>query len=198
MLIRFPQDESGANRKLSRPWHGPYRVVDVSPTGVTAVKLYFPNDPPIQVHQLRVCPCPPAFTPGFYWYGQKRLRPGRPPKWIEQLLADPPCSQECDSNGQSMDPQETTRFDQTGHSDTDTLAVPLDENEEEPNQMEPVDSGLSQHSGESHCPEEETDRPRLESGDKLRHQEHKKPVRTRTRTVVPPDRLMRIRSGRAS
>ena len=27
VLVRFPQEESGKNRKLSRPWHGPYRVV---------------------------------------------------------------------------------------------------------------------------------------------------------------------------
>ena len=26
VMIRFPQDETGKERKLSRPWHGPYRV----------------------------------------------------------------------------------------------------------------------------------------------------------------------------
>ena len=26
VLVRFPQEESGRQRKLSRPWHGPYRV----------------------------------------------------------------------------------------------------------------------------------------------------------------------------
>ena len=28
ILVRFPQDESGRWRKLSRPWHGPYRILD--------------------------------------------------------------------------------------------------------------------------------------------------------------------------
>ena len=43
----------------------------------------------IQVHQSRVCPCPPAFPAGYYWYGPKRKEPGRPPKWIDKLLSDP-------------------------------------------------------------------------------------------------------------
>ena len=37
VLVRFPQDESGAARKLSRPWHGPYRVVQCSGPDVTVV-----------------------------------------------------------------------------------------------------------------------------------------------------------------
>ena len=36
--------------------------------------------------QTRVTPCPPAFPAGYYWYGDKRTRPGRPPKWVDQLL----------------------------------------------------------------------------------------------------------------
>ena len=39
ILIRFPSDESGKQRKLSRPWHGPYRVVASTPTGVSANKI---------------------------------------------------------------------------------------------------------------------------------------------------------------
>ena len=27
VLVYFPQDETGKNRKLSQPWHGPYRIV---------------------------------------------------------------------------------------------------------------------------------------------------------------------------
>ena len=27
VLVYFPQDETGKTRKLSLPWHGPYRVV---------------------------------------------------------------------------------------------------------------------------------------------------------------------------
>ena len=42
VLIRFPAEESGRLRKLSRPWHGPYRVTSLNDTNVTAVKVYFP------------------------------------------------------------------------------------------------------------------------------------------------------------
>ena len=27
VLIYFPQDETGKSRKLSHPWHGPYRII---------------------------------------------------------------------------------------------------------------------------------------------------------------------------
>ena len=38
VLIRHPQEESGPNRKLSRPWHEPFRITGVEKTGVTAEK----------------------------------------------------------------------------------------------------------------------------------------------------------------
>ena len=44
ILIRFPQEESGRNRKLSQPWHGPFRVVSCADPDVTAVKVYRPQD----------------------------------------------------------------------------------------------------------------------------------------------------------
>ena len=68
VLIRFPSEETGKFRKLSQPWHGPYRVTSCNETNITAAKIYFPREDPIQVHQLRVKPCPP----GFFWYGAKR------------------------------------------------------------------------------------------------------------------------------
>lgn len=32
LLVQFPQDESGRNRKLSNPWHGPYYVTSLNDT----------------------------------------------------------------------------------------------------------------------------------------------------------------------
>ena len=75
VLIRFPQEETGANRKLSCPWHGPYRVVDSDATGVTAVKVYASQEDPIHVHQSH------------WWCGNRSSSPGRPPKWVDQYLA---------------------------------------------------------------------------------------------------------------
>ena len=86
VLVKFPADETGKARKLSRPWHGPYRVVDIRQPDVTVVKVYRPQDGRIQIHQTRVTPCPPAFPAGYFWYGDKRPRPGRPPKWVDELL----------------------------------------------------------------------------------------------------------------
>ena len=53
ILVRFPQDESGRWRKLSRPWHGPYRILDKSDPDVTCIKVYYPQDGPVHVHQSR-------------------------------------------------------------------------------------------------------------------------------------------------
>ena len=50
----MPQDESGPQRKLSRPWHGPYRIVSISDPDVLLTMVYFPQDRTIQVHQSRV------------------------------------------------------------------------------------------------------------------------------------------------
>ena len=86
VLIYFPQDESGRWRKLSRPWHGPYRITEKTDPDVTCVKVYHPQDGPIHIHQSRVCPCPADFPAGYFWYGGKRRGPGRPPKWVDRLL----------------------------------------------------------------------------------------------------------------
>ena len=39
VLVKFPQDETGRNRKLSQPWHGPYRVLDWCDTDVLVEKV---------------------------------------------------------------------------------------------------------------------------------------------------------------
>ena len=60
ILIRFPAEETGARRKLSRPWHEPYRVISKNGPDVTATKVYFPTESQIQVHMSRTCACPPV------------------------------------------------------------------------------------------------------------------------------------------
>jgi len=87
-MVRFPADETGRLRKLSRLWHGPYRISAINGPDVSVSKVYYPQDGGIQVHQSSVKPCPLNFPAGFYWYGGKRRAPGRPPKWVEQILAD--------------------------------------------------------------------------------------------------------------
>ena len=58
ILVRFPQEEARKQRKLSRPWHGPYRVMSRDDPDVTAVRVYAPQDKQIRVHLSRVTPCP--------------------------------------------------------------------------------------------------------------------------------------------
>ena len=87
VLVRFPNKESRKQRKLSRPWHGPYRVLSSNDPDVTVVNIYFPKDNQIQVHQSRVKPCPSEFPAGYYWYGKTKKGPGHPPKWVDQLLS---------------------------------------------------------------------------------------------------------------
>ena len=98
VFVYFPSEETGKMRKLSRPWHGPYRIISRNDPDVTVTKVYFPDDPPLQVHQLRVKNCPMSFPCGYYWYGSKRPRPGRPPKWVEKFMNQPPAVSETNSS----------------------------------------------------------------------------------------------------
>ena len=70
VLVYFPQDETGKHWKLSQSWHGPYRTVSRDDPNVTVIKMYFPEDLQIQVHQSRVQMCPDSFPTGLYWYGK--------------------------------------------------------------------------------------------------------------------------------
>lgn len=88
VLVRFPQEESGKQRKLSRPWHGPYRIIAKDDQDVTMAKVYFPEEGQIQVHQSQVCSCPPHLPAGFYWYGGNRKSPGRTPQWVQKLFCN--------------------------------------------------------------------------------------------------------------
>ena len=94
VLVKFPHDETGRYRKLSRPWHGPYRVLSLSDTGATLAKVYFPEEDQLYVHLSRVKPCPIAFPCGFYWYGGKQYANRNPPRWVDQLLQDEAPTQE--------------------------------------------------------------------------------------------------------
>ena len=99
VLICFTSDETGKQRKLSRPWHGPYKVITVNDTNLTATKVYFSREDTIKVHRVRAKPCPEGFMAGYYWYGNKRKGPGRPPKWVENALDDTSdCGQESEED----------------------------------------------------------------------------------------------------
>lgn len=87
VLVKFPQEESGRLRKLSRPWHGPYRILSLDLPDATVTKVYHPKEEPLQVHLTRIRPCPPMFPHGFYWYGGTQYSPGKIPQWVQTLLS---------------------------------------------------------------------------------------------------------------
>ena len=88
ILIKFPHEESGKNRKLSRPWHGPYRLLSCTDTDVVAAKVYFPDEGHIQVHQNRTTICPRDFPNGYYWYGKSQSSNKPCPQWLDAVLGN--------------------------------------------------------------------------------------------------------------
>ena len=74
--------------KLSRPWHGPFRVVFWEDPDMTVMNVYFPGDAPIKLHQNQVSHCHKEFLAGYFRYGGKRKGTGKPTKWVEELLSN--------------------------------------------------------------------------------------------------------------
>ena len=109
MLVKFPSDETGKQRKLSQPWHGPYRIIDCNETNVTVQKVYGTQNSQIQVHRSPVTPCPAELPPGFFWYGRKHHCPGNRPQWVKNLFV--PQSPTNESHVHSEDGERTLAND---------------------------------------------------------------------------------------
>ena len=45
VFVYLPSEETGKLRKLSQPWHGPYRITSRDDPSVTVTKVYLPDDP---------------------------------------------------------------------------------------------------------------------------------------------------------
>ena len=58
VMVYMPYERTGKNRKLSRPYFGPYRVEEVHPNGVTVRPVDRPSHDTIRVNQDRVTLCP--------------------------------------------------------------------------------------------------------------------------------------------
>ena len=164
--MRFPHEESGKQRKLSRPWHGPHRVTQRNDPDITMVKVYFPEEGAIQVHQSRVCLCPPKLSAGFYWYGGRRKSPRHLPLWLAKLLSE-----------ETEDPEVPDQSEDSVDEDIESEQVELesclsDEDEYEPIEQpstEPVDKLSSESTPATH---------------------HRYPLRNRDGHVQLPNRFM--------
>ncbi len=87
VFVRFPQEETGRLRKLSRPWHGPYRITTLSGPDVCVTEVYHP-DSKKKIHISRVKLSPQGLPTGFYWYGGNRKSLGHVPTWVDGILQD--------------------------------------------------------------------------------------------------------------
>lgn len=71
-------------------------------------------------------PYPPQFLAGLYWYGNRRARPGRPPKWVEKLLRGQ--QDVAELSGEEPDPSPDTADEEEEEStDLDESAEEKDE-----------------------------------------------------------------------
>ena len=86
VFVKFPAEESGKNWKMSRPWCGPFRILERRDPNLIMRSVSFPEEPSMLVHQLRVCPCPNHLPEGFFWYGSRRRSPGQTPAWLDRCL----------------------------------------------------------------------------------------------------------------
>ena len=57
VMVYMPSEVQGKDRKLARPFHGPYRVVSLTPTNAEVVLVDLPREPSIFValHRVRRC-----------------------------------------------------------------------------------------------------------------------------------------------
>ena len=113
VFVKFPHEETGKRRKLSRPWHGPYRVSSVCEPTICVTSVYFPTTEAIKIHLSRVKACPPNLPAGFYWYGGNKKSLGHTPKWVDGLL-----SQDV-SNNSDVDDSDSHDTQDLGNADTD-------------------------------------------------------------------------------
>ncbi len=113
---------------------------------VTESKVYFAQDGSIQVHQSRVAPCPTGFPSGYYWYGIRRHSPGRPPKWVQNLLQDDG-PEEVPMSGAGEEGEPSEGDPRVGDNEADTGA------EGDSEEVVSLDPDLA--SGEDRDPEEE-------------------------------------------
>ena len=164
-------------RKLSRPWHGPYRVVQVKSTGVVVQRVYNSKGDQICVHLHRVTKCPPSFPAGYYWYGDHRYGPGWPPKWIEQLM--PAHNTPLPESAKGTEDQ--SEVDPEGSSELECEENPSAETAEGTKDRPEVDFGRA---SELECQvNPSTDHPFVTP----KHPQQPPRVRTHTRTVRAPD-----------
>ncbi len=72
-MVFMPQETQGKLRKLALPYHGPYRIIELTPNGATVRPVDKPTMEPILVNLDRVTLCYTEL-PGVSWLGPRATR----------------------------------------------------------------------------------------------------------------------------
>ena len=89
VMVYMPSEVTGKNRKLARPYHGPYRIVAVTPTNAEVKLIERASEPSIFVAIDRVRKCYPEL-PDRCWTGRKQSRKRRSKRQTATSPSDEP------------------------------------------------------------------------------------------------------------
>ena len=70
VMVYMPSEVTGKNRKLARPYHGPYRITAVTPTNAEVILIERASEPSIFVAISRLRKCYPEIS-DTCWTGRK-------------------------------------------------------------------------------------------------------------------------------
>ncbi len=70
----MPGDVRGKAWKFSRPFHGPHRILELTPTNANVRLVDRPQDKPIFVSLSRLRVCPDEIPAGETWSGRRQRR----------------------------------------------------------------------------------------------------------------------------
>ncbi len=76
VMVYMPQEKTGKKRKLGLPYHGPYRVLEVHPNGLSVRPVDKPEENPILVNVDHVTSYPGELADES-WLGNRTRRPPR-------------------------------------------------------------------------------------------------------------------------
>ena len=71
VFVHMPGDVQGKAWKFARPFHGPYRILELTPTNASVCLVDKPQDAPIFVSLDRVRRCPKEIPDGETWSGKR-------------------------------------------------------------------------------------------------------------------------------
>lgn len=83
VILLKPSEKTGEARKLARPFHGPYRVTELSSTNAYIRRVDRPQDDPVFVSLQRLRRCPDEI-PDEFWPPDKSRKRKKAPKNLKQ------------------------------------------------------------------------------------------------------------------